>query len=88
MSPVSVASSMASAPPLRSCLRAAAQATNLRALRTAVAGCSVISIIFQVGSDVKILEVPTLPAGVWQGDNAVLTAISRFFNQDFVVFAV
>ena len=46
--PSSVASTMATPPPLRSCPRAAAHATNLRALRTAVAGCTVLSILFQV----------------------------------------
>lgn len=44
----SVASAMASAPPLRACPRAAAHAANLRALRTAVAGYTVLSIVFQV----------------------------------------
>ncbi|CAM9794679.1 unnamed protein product, partial [Laminaria digitata] len=46
--PSSVASTMATPPPLRSCPRAAAHATNLRALRTAVAGCTVLSILFQI----------------------------------------
>eukprot|EP00752_Nemacystus_decipiens_P010672 g9503.t1 len=44
----SVASAMASAPPLRACPRATAHAANLRALRTAVAGYTVLSIVFQV----------------------------------------
>eukprot|EP00903_Cladosiphon_okamuranus_P010723 g10135.t1 len=43
-----VASAMASAPPLRACPRAAAHAANLRALRTAVAGYTVLSIVYQV----------------------------------------
>lgn len=48
MPAASVASAMASAPPLRACPRAAAHAANLRALRTAVAGYTVLSIVFQV----------------------------------------
>ncbi|CAM9162490.1 unnamed protein product, partial [Hapterophycus canaliculatus] len=44
----SVASAMANAPPLRTCPRAAAHAANLRALRTAVAGYTVLSVVFQV----------------------------------------
>ncbi|CAM9883868.1 unnamed protein product [Scytosiphon promiscuus] len=44
----SVASAMANAPPLRACPRAAAHAANLRALRTAVAGYTVLSVVFQV----------------------------------------
>lgn len=44
----SVAAAMASPPPLRTCTRAAAHAANLRALRTAVAGYTVLSIVFQV----------------------------------------
>ena len=48
MSASSVASAMASPPPLRACPRATAHAANLRALRTAVAGYTVLSVVFQV----------------------------------------
>ncbi|CAN0219956.1 unnamed protein product [Ectocarpus sp. 6 AP-2014] len=44
----SVASAMATPPPVRACPRAAAHAANLRALRTAVAGYTVLSVVFQV----------------------------------------
>lgn len=48
----SVASAMATPPPVRACPRAAAHAANLRALRTAVAGYTVLSVVFQVCSRV------------------------------------
>ncbi|CAB1106706.1 unnamed protein product [Ectocarpus sp. CCAP 1310/34] len=50
----SVASAMATPPPVRACPRAAAHAANLRALRTAVAGYTVLSVVFQVRSRVGV----------------------------------
>lgn len=48
MPATNVASAMVNGPPVRTCPRAVAHACNLRALRTLVAGCTVIRIALQV----------------------------------------